>query len=66
MVCLEHAMLCPGMSGYLNSRFDRTVFRKLSRSRITPLTLIDIEHFQDLLPDMKEFGLALFSVRQRL
>lgn len=56
MVCLEHAMLCPGMSGYLNSRFDRTVLRSLSRSRITPLTLIDIEHFEDLLPDMKEFG----------
>lgn len=56
MVCLEHAMLCPGMSGYLNSQFDRSALRKLSRSLVTPLTLIDIEHFEDLLPDMNEFG----------
>jgi hypothetical protein len=56
MVCLEHAMICPGMSGYLNSQFDRTVFRKLSRIRVAPLTVIDIEHFEDLLPEMKKFG----------
>ncbi len=56
MVCLEHAMLCPGMSGYLNSQFDRASLRQLSRTKIAPLTLIDIEHFEDLLPDMKQFG----------
>jgi hypothetical protein len=48
IVCLEHAMLCPGMSGYLNGRFDRAALRRLSRTRIAPLTLIDIEHFEDL------------------
>jgi hypothetical protein len=56
MVCLEHAMLCPGMSGYLNGQFDRVSLRQLSRTRIAPLTLIDIEHFEDLLPEMKHFG----------
>jgi hypothetical protein len=30
--------------------------RQLSRTRIAALTLIDIEHFEDLLPDMKHFG----------
>ena len=56
MVCLEHAMLCPGMSGYLNGQFDRAALKKRSRARIAPLTVIDIEHFEDLLPDMKQFG----------
>ena len=56
IVCIEDAMLCPGMSGYLNDRFDRAVLRKLSRIRVAPLTLIDIEHFEDLLPDVKAFG----------
>ena len=55
MVCLEDAMLCPGMSGYINSQFDRAPFKR-SRVRVAPLTLIDIEHFEDLLPDMKAFG----------
>lgn len=59
MVCLENAMVCPGMSGYLNGQFDRDVLRKLSHTRIAPLTLIDIEHFEDLLPDMKQFGLGM-------
>jgi hypothetical protein len=56
MVCLESAMLCPGMSGYLNAQFDRARLRKRSRMRVAPLTLIDIEHFEDLLPDMSAFG----------
>jgi len=55
MVCLEDAMLCPGMSGYINSQFDRASFKR-SGVRVAPLTLIDIEHFEDLLPDMKAFG----------
>jgi hypothetical protein len=56
MVCLEHAMLCPGMSRYLNDQFDRAALKKRSRTRVAPLTLIDIEHIEDLLPDMKAFG----------
>jgi len=56
MVCLEDAMLCPGMSRHLNDEFDRTPLNKRSRIRVAPLTLIDIEHFEDLLPDMKAFG----------
>jgi len=56
MVCLEDAMLCPGMSGYLNDQFDRAPLKRRSRVRIAPLTLIDIERFEDLLPDMKAFG----------
>ncbi len=56
MVCLENAMLWPGMSGYLNGQFDRASLRELSRIKIAPLTLIDIEHFEDLLGDMKHFG----------
>src|SRR5579885_1257899 len=55
MVCLEDAMLCPGMSGYINSQFGRAPFKR-SRVRVAPLTLLDIEHFEDLLPDMKAFG----------
>ena len=49
-------MLCPGMSGYLNGQFDRAPLKRGSRVRVAPLTLIDIEHFEDLLPDMKAFG----------
>lgn len=56
MVCLEDAMLCPGMSRYLNDQFDRTPLNKRSGIRVAPLILIDIEHFEDLLPDMKTFG----------
>ena len=56
MVCLEDAMLCPGMSRYLNDEFDRAPLNKRSRITVAPLTLIDIEHFEDLLPDMKAFG----------
>ncbi|MEN6607696.1 MAG: hypothetical protein ABFD60_10665 [Bryobacteraceae bacterium] len=55
MVCLDDAMLCPGMSGYMNDQFDRAPFKR-SRVRVAPLTLIDIENFEDLLPDMKAFG----------
>ncbi len=44
------------MSRYLNDQFDRTSLNKRSRIRVAPLTLIDIEHFEDLLPDMKAFG----------
>lgn len=55
MVCLENAMLCPGMSGYLNSQFDRAAIRKRS-TRIAPLIVIDVEHFEDLLPDVFSFG----------
>ena len=49
-------MLCPGMSRYLTDQFDRTPLNKRSRIRVAPLTLIDIEHFEDLLPDMQAFG----------
>jgi hypothetical protein len=56
MICLEDAMPCPGMSRYLNDQFDRTPLNKRSRIRVAPLTLIDIDHFEDLLPDMREFG----------
>jgi hypothetical protein len=55
MVCLEGAMLCPGMSGYLNDQFDRAALRKRS-ARIAPLILIDVEHYEDLLPDIFRFG----------
>ena len=43
------------MSGYVNNQFDRAPFKR-SRVRVAPLTLIDIENFEDLLPDMKAFG----------
>jgi hypothetical protein len=56
MICLEHAMLCPGMSGYLNGQFDRAALRKRSAVRIAPLTLVDVKNFEDLLPDIKQFG----------
>jgi hypothetical protein len=46
------------MSRYLNDQFDRTSLNKRSRIRVAPLTLIDIEHFEDLLPDMKAFGFS--------
>ncbi len=49
-------MLCPGMSGYLNDQFDRAALTTLPHTGIAPLTLIDIEHFEDLLPDIKQFG----------
>jgi hypothetical protein len=49
-------MLCPGMSRYLNDQFDRTPLNKRSRIRVAPLTLIDFEHFEALLPDMQTFG----------
>jgi len=55
MVCLEGAMLCPGMSGYLNGQFDRSALRKRS-ARIAPLTLIDVEHYEDLMRDIFSFG----------
>jgi hypothetical protein len=58
MICLENAMLCPGMSGYLNDQFDRSAFRELSRVRVAPLILADIEHFEDLLPDLIKYGFA--------
>ena len=35
---------------------DRVSLRQRSRTRMPALTLIDIEHFEDLLPDMKHFG----------
>lgn len=49
-------MLCPGMSRFLNDQFDRTPLNKRSRTRVAPLTVIDIEHFEDMLPDMRAFG----------
>ncbi|MGA8596534.1 MAG: hypothetical protein WB676_17635 [Bryobacteraceae bacterium] len=55
MICLEHAMLCPGMSAYLNERFDRTTLKALSSTAVGPLVLIDVEHFEDLLPDIKQY-----------
>ena len=58
MICLEGAMLCPGMSRYLNSRFNRAVLKGLSRTKIGPLILMDVEHFEDLLPDIKIYGFA--------
>jgi hypothetical protein len=58
MLCLENAMLCPGMSGYLNAQFDRSIFRRHSSARVAPLILADIEHFEELLPDIKKYGLA--------
>jgi hypothetical protein len=58
MICLENAMLCPGMSGYLNGQFDRSIFRKQSFVRVAPLILVDVEHFEDLLPDIIKYGLA--------
>jgi len=45
MICVEQAMLCPGMSGYLNDRFDRAPLKAMSSVKIGPLTLIDVEHF---------------------
>ncbi len=57
LICLENAMICPGMSGYLNAQFDRSPFRK-SSVKITPLILADVEHFEDLLPEILEFGFA--------
>ena len=51
-------MMCPGMSGYLNDRFDRSVFRKQSSVRVAPLVLADVEHFEDLLPDILKCGFA--------
>ncbi len=50
-------MLCPGMSGYLNDHFDRSVFRKKS-PKVAPLILADVEHFEDLLPDIASYGFA--------
>jgi hypothetical protein len=58
MICLEQAMLCPGMSGYLNDRFDRTALKAMSSVKIGPLTLIDVSNFEDLLPDMNTYGFA--------
>jgi hypothetical protein len=58
MICLENAMMCPGMSGYLNGQFDRTVFRKQSSVKGAPLILADVEHFEDLLPDILKYGFA--------
>ena len=49
-------MLCPGMSGYLNSQFDRAAVRRRSAARVAPLILIDVEHYEDLLPDIFRFG----------
>jgi hypothetical protein len=57
MNCLEYSMLCPGMSGYLNDHFDRSVFRKKS-PKVAPLILADVEHFEDLLPDIASYGFA--------
>jgi hypothetical protein len=56
MVCLESAMTCPGMSGYLNSRFDRAPLKVLSSTKITPLIVIDVENFEDILPEIKKYG----------
>jgi hypothetical protein len=56
MICLENAMMCPGMSGYLNGQFDRSVCRRLSSVRVAPLILADVEHFEDLLPDIRKYG----------
>jgi hypothetical protein len=58
MVCLEHAMICPGMSGYLNQRFDRSTLKAISSTKIAPLIVIDVEHFEDLLADMHQYGFA--------
>jgi hypothetical protein len=58
MVCLESAMTCPGMSGYLNRRFDRSVLKSMSSTKIAPLILIDVENFEDLLPDIQQYGFA--------
>ena len=58
MICLENALMCPGMSGYLNGKFDRSVFRKQFSVRIAPLILADVEHFEDLLPDILKYGFA--------
>jgi hypothetical protein len=55
MTCLETAMVCPGMSGYLNGQFDRAALRTRS-AKIAPLILIDVEHYEDLLPDIFRFG----------
>jgi hypothetical protein len=58
MVCLERAMQCTGMYEYMNQKFDRKTLRGRSRVRITPLTIADVEYFEDLLPDAKNYGLA--------
>jgi hypothetical protein len=56
MICLERSMLCPGMSGFLNSRFDRTTLKALASTRIGPLILIDVEHFETSLADINQYG----------
>jgi hypothetical protein len=58
MISLENAMMCPGMSGYLNGQFDRSVFRKQSSVKVAPLILADVEHFEDLLADISKYGFA--------
>jgi hypothetical protein len=58
MVCLERAMLCTGMYEYLNEKFDRRTLKGRSSMRIAPLTIADVEYFEDLLPDARDYGLA--------
>jgi hypothetical protein len=51
MVCLDAAMTCPGMSAYINEMFERPR-RRGSKTRITPLTIIDVEDYEGLLADI--------------
>ncbi len=51
MVCLDAAMTCPGMSAYINEMFARPR-RRGSKTRITRLTLIDVEDYEGLLADI--------------
>jgi hypothetical protein len=51
MVCLDAAMTCPGMSAYINGMVERP-HKRGTKTRITPLTIIDVEAYEGLLADI--------------
>ncbi len=57
MICLEHAMLCQGMSGYLNERFDRDNL-KTGSTKVTPIFIIDVEHFEEIMPSIRDHNFS--------
>ena len=58
MVVLDQTLTAPQVSRYLNDRFDRLALSKKHHKTITPLTIIDIENYERLVPYIELYGIG--------
>lgn len=57
VVVLDHSLSAPQFSRYLNDRFERRSLGKRFGKTITPLTVIDVENYERLIPYIEQYGI---------